>query len=316
MTPTPTPTPKPTPTPTPKPTATPVANTGIIFGVGGHDGVQASYPLSTSEARFQLLDAHNFRTYRIDVSAGSNSLDTLIPLAKKYNVTLRPMLYPTSQSAAYAFAKKYANDIKVWEIGNEQDFDKAGAQGRINAMVTTYKGIKQASDELGAGIKTSINIMACNSNDTSASARCPNDTNGAIWFLDMAKASGWNFDYITFHYYAYYTDAGYWTDLYMGQVRNAAKKYNTKVFINETNCAEIYKGNTDGGFPGDKGCYDSMVNFFTELKNNYSDVVQEVTMYELLDEPYLAGAEQHFGLMYNMNSPKKLLDVLTQFAKK
>jgi hypothetical protein len=313
------PSPSPTVVPSPSPSAAP---SGIIFGVNGHDGRQY-YPMSEAEARFKILDARNLRSYRFDIDPRNfDVLDQLVVLAKKYNIILRPMAYPISTDAAlltdvaYKMAKRYANDIKVWELGNEQDYDKAGAQDRINAITAMYKGVKKASDETGAGIKTTINIMSCNDDDKSATARCADDKNGALWFLDMAKASGFNFDYISFHYYPFYSDKGYWMDKYMYQLRNAATKYKTKVFFNEMNCADVYKGNTDGGFPGDKACYDSIVQFLNELKTKYSDVVAEVNMYEMVDEPNNDGVEKHFGLMYNINSPKPNLEAVTSAAKK
>jgi endoglucanase len=262
------------------------------------------------------------RTYRLDVDPRNFTLlDQMVALSKKYNVALRPMVYPITTDAAvlkdtaYQMAKRYANDIKIWEIGNEQDFDRSGAQTRINSLVPMYQGIKQASDEMGANLKTTINVMACNSDDTSATGRCPGDKNGDMWFLDMAKASGWNFDYISFHYYTFFSDKGYWYDMYLGQMRNMATKYNTKVFYNEMNCADIYQGNTTGGFAGDKGCYDAVQQILVELNKNYKDVVQEISMYELLDEPNMSGAEAHFGLLYDINTPKEYFNMITSFAK-
>jgi endoglucanase len=319
--PSPSPTVKPSPSPTPVPSASPSPTVapvaGIIYGVNGHDNVQSTYPLSQTEARFKILDARNLRSYRFDLVAGSNTLSTLIPLAKKYNISLRPMLYPTSQSAAYNYVKQYANDIKIWEIGNEQDYSKTGAQDRINAMVATYKGIKQASDELGAGLKTTINIMACNSDDKSADARCPGDKNGAMWFIDMAKASGFNFDYISFHWYPYFGDKGYWMSLYMGQMRAVATKYKVKIMYNEVNCGDVYQGSTDGGRAGDKACYDGVKQVFDLIRAEYTDIVAEINMYEMLDEPdHPVVHERHFGMMYNLTTPKPILDLVTEYANK
>lgn len=315
--PSPSPTVVPTPVPSPSPSPSPIAS-GMVIGVNGHDGVQAYYPLSQAEARFKILDARNLRSYRFDLVPGrTDVLNTLIPLAKKYNITLRPMLYPTTQAAAYNFVKLYAKDINVWEIGNEQDYSKSGAQERINVMVTTYKGIKQASDETGTNLKTTINVMACNSDDVSATARCPNDKLGAMWFLDMAKASGFNFDYISFHYYPFFSDKGYWMNMYFTQMRAMATKYKTQIFYNEMNCADIYQGNTDGGYAGDKACYDSMKQMFEILRSDYSDIVKEVNVYEMLNEPdHQVTHERNFGLMYDLNNPKKLLDLVTEYANK
>ncbi|AZZ38328.1 hypothetical protein CIK05_08210 [Bdellovibrio sp. qaytius] len=308
----------------PAPAPAPAPSSNIVLGVNGHDGRPGSvYPTSQSETVFKLLDSKNMRTYRFDVDPRNfELLDMMVVLSKKYNVAIRPMVYPISSDAAqlkdvaYQMAKRYAADIKIWEIGNEQDYDRAGAQARINNMAAMYKGVKQASDEMKAGLKTTINVMACNTDDTSATARCPNDKNGAMWFLDMAKASGFNFDYISFHYYAFLSDIGYYYNMYLvSQMRAMATKYNTKIFYNELNCADIYHGNTTGGFAGDKACYDSVKQLLTELNTNYKDIVQEITMYELIDEPINSGVEAHFGMFYNINKPKPYWDMITGFAK-
>jgi hypothetical protein len=150
----------------------------------------------------------------------------------------------------------------------------------------------------------------------SATARCPGDRNGAMWFLDMAKASGFNFDYISFHYYSYFGDKGYWHDMFFGQMRTMATKYKTKIFYNEANCAEIYQGNTDGGKPGDRACYDSLKQMIETVKTSYSDIVAEMNIYELYDEPNNAGVEAHFGLMTNINAPKPIWGLVCEQAKK
>ncbi|MFS4460527.1 glycosyl hydrolase 53 family protein [Bdellovibrio sp. HCB2-146] len=292
----------------------------ILWGVNGHD-IRAVYPLTQSETNFKMLSEKGLRTYRVDVTwTNTIILDTLIPLSKKYSIKLRPMFYPMTQEQAYNIAKKYGRDLEIIEIGNEQNLEgRTGAQDRINAMMATYRGIKQAATELGINIKTSINVTNCNSDDLGG--RCGGDRNGDMWFLDMAKASGFNFDVITFHYYPWYGNKGYWFDMYLGQMRAMATKYNVPIYLNETHCAEIYRGNQDGGYPGDKGCYDSMNEFFQEVTTKYSDIVQEINMYELFDEPYQAhldpvGAEAHFGLMYDINRPKEILNLLVNWAKK
>jgi hypothetical protein len=316
--PSPTVVPSPSPTVVPSPSPSPVAS-GPVFGVGGHDG-RKYWPMADAEKRFKLLDANNLRTYRFDIDPRNfEVMDQMVALGKKYNITLRPLIFTISQTdmtlltnVGYAMGKRYANDIKIFEIENEQDYDRAGAQGRINAMVALYKGFKKASDELNANLKFTINIMACNDDDKTG--RCGGDPKGDMWFLDMAKASGFNFDYISFHYYAWIGDQGYWFDKFLGQARGAAVKYNTKIFFNETNCGDIYRGNTDGGYKGDGACYDSIVQLFKEVKTKYSDIIAEVNMYELIDDPESQGVEAHFGLMYNLDSPKPNFQALVNAA--
>lgn len=291
------------------PRPAPMATTPIRFGINGHDG-RATYPLSGIEARMQWMQANHLTNWRTDVGTTSTDiLDKLVPLAKKYGVTVRPMLYPGTQQATYNLVKRYANDIKVWEIGNEQDAPKAGAQGRIDAMMQSVRGVEQAEAELHAGLKTSINIMSCN-NDAGSGSHCEGDPNGAVWFLDMAKASGWNFNYVTFHYYPRMHDTGYWHDKYLGQMRTAANKFGVPIFFNETNCGEIYDGNTDGG----GNCNTSLQQVLNEVVADYADIVQEVTVYEMLDQPDMAGVERYFGVCSAMGRCKPTATTLAQFA--
>ncbi len=304
----------PTPTPSPSPSPSPIPEDKLLFGVNGHDG-RSTYPLAQSEAVFKMLDENNLRTYRVDINPVSFTvMDHLVPLAKKYNIKLRPMIYPVAQATAYNFVKRYAHDVEIWEIGNEQDYKREGAQDRIDTMMETYRGIKQVASEMGLNIKTSINIMACN--DIPAQSRCYNDPNGGMWFLDMARASGFNFDFITFHYYAYYGDKGFWMDKYLSQMRAVATKYNSKIFFNETHCAEIYAGEEDG----DGDCVEAVRELFDEILEKYSDIVQEINVYELLDEPNIAPEipehERHFGLMYDINNPKPTFNLLVDYANK
>lgn len=280
----------------------------LQWGVNGHE-LRPSYPLTQSEAVFQLLAQSHLTRYRVDVQAQNlDVLDTLVPLGRTYGVTIRPMLYPTDQASAYAFAKRYAADIPVWEIGNEQDFDHAGAQARIDAMVATARGVEQAAAETGVPLRTSINVMACNSDDPDG--RCPGDPNGDMWFVDQAKASGFDFDYLTFHYYPSQGDNGYWFDKYLGQMRAISTKYGVHVFVNETNCGEVYHG----GHAGDGACYDGLAEFFAEIRTHYADIVDEVDLYELLDEPNNDGVERHFGALYDLQTPKPIFTLLQQNA--
>ena len=289
----------------------------IPLGVVGHDN-NAAYPDAQMERRLQLLDRYNLRSYRSGefLLLDQPRMDRLVALARQYRITLRPVItQQLTQAQAYALAKRYAKDIKIWEIGNEQDHSRVGAGIRISRLVDIYRGIRRASDELDAGLKTTINVMSCNSYDTGPKARCPGDRLGSMWFLDQAKAAGFDFDYISFHYYPHYQDRGHWMDLYLGQMRAMAEKYRTQIFYNEVNCAEIYKGTTDGGRPGDRSCYDSLEYILSELNGRYRDIVREINIYELLDEPtHPVAHERHFGLMYDLDRPKPVMDLVRRYA--
>ena len=289
----------------------------IPLGVVGHDN-NAAYPEAQMEQRLQLLDRYNLRSYRSGefLLLDPPRMDRLVALARQYNITLRPVITrQLTQAQAYALAKRYANDIKIWEIGNEQDYSWVGASIRISRLVDIYRGIRRASDELNAGLETTINVMSCNPGEKGPKARCPGDRLGSMWFLDQAKAAGFDFDYISFHYYPHYHDRGHWMDLYLGQMRAMAEKYRTRIFFNEVNCGEIYKGTTDGGRPGDRSCHDSLESILSELNGRYRDIVREINVYELLDEPtHSIPHERHFGLMYDLDRPKPVMELIRRYA--
>lgn len=307
MTTTPTPTPEPTPEPTPT-----VQYKNIPMGVNGHEG-RSSYPAAQMEDRIAMLAKANLKSYRTDVGTGyldnTSEMNRLIGLCQKYGVTLRPMIYPTTEANAYKYAKAYGDRVKVWEIGNEVNLKgKDAAPALIDQMVATYKGMKRASDELGLGLKFTINVTACNS--ANANGTCYGDKGGDIWFLEMARARGFLFDYVSFHYYAYMGEKGYWYDMYFGQIVAICQKYGAKVFFNEMNAGEVYKSGTTGN---EQTTADSFRQFLNEAQK-YKDYISEINVYELFDEPAMEGQEAHFGIRVDLSNKKPLWDVATEFA--
>ena len=299
------------PSPTPE-QPEPGTGTNIPMGVNVHEGVEPAYPLSQTERRIQMVAAANIRSYRNDMRHIENTAEVnrLINLCRQYGVILRPMLYPTTEAKAYNYAKLFGDRVKVWEIGNEVNLrGRDGAEGRIDALVATYRGMKRASDEFNLGLKFTINVTSCNPNHPSS--RCSGDVTGDTWFLDMARARGFLFDYVSFHHYSHFTDSQYWLDLYLGQLRGFAERYNTKIFLNETNAGEVYNGAL-----GSEPIYaQSVRKFLTELNAKYSDVIAEINMYELIDEPHLTvEVEKHFGMFFNIDTPKPVWEVVKEFA--
>lgn len=305
------PTPEPTPTPTPTPTPSKYVN--IPMGVNGHEGREVSYPKAQMEDRIKLLADNNLRHYRTDVDPNylnnTSEFNRLIGLCQKYGVALRPMIYPTTEDNAYKFAKLYGDRVKIWEIGNEVDLQKpAGAPAIVDQMVATYKGMKRASDELKLGLKFVVNITATNTRDKANAAY--GDANGPTWFLDLCVSKGFKFDYVSFHYYPRaYDSQSDWLDFYMGQVTAAAKRTGAKVFLNEFNAGEIYDK-----LYGNDGTYLASLRASLKALQKYKDVIEEITVYQLLDETNLAGPEGNFGLRTTLANKKAAWDVVVEFA--
>jgi hypothetical protein len=88
------------------------------------------------------------------------------------------------------------------------------------------------------------------------------------------------------------------------------------VRINEYNCAEIY--DTDYNNQPDaaktKKCFQSYKNHIPSLFSQKLVKLEAVNIYELFDDPRKSAIESRFGLMYNINSPKVHLNIITAFA--
>ena len=281
----------------------------LVVGVNGHDvGVPVYQDPAKTEANFQLMNSKNLRSYRVDVGNNAASiavLKRLVTLGKKYNIAIRPMLYVDSGSSndAYVMAKTFAADITYWELGNELNLrGEAQFTNSINLMIQARAGVMRAAAETGKALKTGINVTAGAAGNVGL-----NNAHTTYPFLDKAIAMGLQFDYITYHWYPSPGDIqSGWAADYLNNLR----KYNKTVFMNETNCAQIYSGD-DGN---SQACADNMDKLLALITTNYADMIKEVNLYELLDNPNQQGAEAHFGIMFNINQPKKMLSVAAKYA--
>lgn len=283
----------------------------MLYGVNAHNawtGPMLMYQEKEEEAVFKLLDKNNLRSYRVDIEAsarGKSTLTRLVALGKKYNVAIRPMLYVNSSSEvqAYDMAKMFGKDIKIWELGNELNLKGVPYYAQhIGMMINARKGIMKAAAETGQKLQTSINVTA-SLNDLGL-----NNSFTTYPFLDKAISMGLEFDYITFHYYPSANDR---KTGWMKRYFDPLKKYKKKVLLNETHCAQIYQGD-DGN---SAACAQTFDDIISEVKLNYSDMVIEINAYELLDNKGIVGPEGKFGLMFDLNKPKKSFDVLVRHAK-
>lgn len=76
--------------------------------------------------------------------------------------------------------------------------------------------------------------------------------------------------------------------------------------------AGTVKANTGGA-----AAAEDMDEFFTLVETDHADIVREINVYELLDNPDAPeGPEQYFGVRTNLATPKPLWDVLTTHAAK
>ena len=61
-------------------------------------------------------------------------------------------------------------------------------------------------------------------------------------------------------------------------------------------------------------CQTSLKQALDEVVAKYADVVQEVTVYEMLDQPDMAGVERFFGVCYVLGNCKPTAATVAQFG--
>jgi hypothetical protein len=113
------------------------AQAELIWGANGHPLV--SYPGTTINEQLDLLKDLGVTSYRVDVGEPDPStlmrLSELVAQAKKRGIETLPVLvfakdlgakteqslYKIGYDRARAYASRFKNDIRVWELGNEQE---------------------------------------------------------------------------------------------------------------------------------------------------------------------------------------------------
>jgi hypothetical protein len=284
--------------------------TNIVIGVNGHNAWNIKYyDRAQEDASFKLLSDRNLRSYRVDINADANgkaTLQRLVALGKKYNIAIRPMLYlkgTNLKESAYDIAKTFAADIKIWELGNELNWHgPANFDADLKLVATAREGILQAAKETGQSLKTTLNVTA-GLNDIGL-----NKEMKSYPFIDRAIALNIGFDYLSFHYYPNSRDR---TSGWMGYYLKPLRQYNKPVILNETNCAQIYSGDDGNSLE----CSKTLTDIVAEVKANYADIVFEINAYEMYDNGLFAdGPEGHFGLLYDINRPKRTLDAISAQA--
>lgn len=301
---------------------------------------------------FQLLQARGVKDYRFNVNITTDTESTLAPMvhdmvtaASQYGITLKPIIftafqygdptdagkYPAGDAAAlyaqgynrtYGFVSQFRNDIQEWEMGNEINLKVTDSSGNrlfgkgwtaaefdtplMNQWASVLKGISDAIGQINLENGTSLR-------------RTLNTTSTMFGFLDFMASKGVAFDVISYHYYETYgtNPHNYW-----GGVRpnfdlfQQLATYNRPVVFNEVNCAEIYHSDFENqaGQPVTENCFKSLDVILNYMNTQTSANIESVGIYELLDEPAKAPPENRFGLLYDLNTPKISLYILTYFS--
>ncbi|MHA7633802.1 DUF4214 domain-containing protein [Corallococcus sp. M7] len=292
-----------------------------------------------------VLAQRKVRTVRLDVAPNSNLtwLTQVVTAFRDQGITVEAMLYDpkvntytcgtqaTEQeayTATYAIVNAMKGLITDWELQNERQLKIAPSSSAMD--MTPYQndcGYREAA--VTRGMSRAIRDVRTNSG---VPLRIILGFVGRGYgFLDFMLAQGVQFDVVGYHIYPWLQHPSLDTDPWFGTgglFANMAR-FNRPVRINEFNCAEVYSGdpNTPYGAQADyenqpgrpvtEACYASINKHLRVILAQTKVRVEGVTFYELLDQPELlphSEAESRFGLMYDLDTPKVQLMLVSAFA--
>jgi hypothetical protein len=278
----------------------------FTLGVNGHPLGDMAYLGVPAADQINMIKKMGMGIYRINILSTSDGtctvpkvLQPLLDAASAGNVTLLPMLTPRtlsyndSEADAYQkgkvlggnFAAKYASVFKFYDMGNDLDLATllAGKDGRvtedynISKLRVTAAYLKGMSEGIHA-------------NDPDAQTMI--SAGWVHWgFIKFCETYGVKFDVLAYHWYS---------DMEAAIVR--AKSLNITditvklnslfpgkpIWITETN----FRAENLSTLESDQNTF--LTNFIAKCKANHT--VKAVLVYELFDEPYKNGAEQHYGI--------------------
>lgn len=310
-------------------------------------------PASRDEALiksyFDMMQYRNLTRYRFDAYLTADQDATRVAMvrmmqknAKARGIVLRPILafpfafgdrtdfgkYPKGDAAAlyrqgydrtYAFVNEFKNEINDYEMGNElnllvtdpttkQPLWGKGFNARefdtkiMSDWAMVLKGASDAIDKINAdnGLKL---------------RRILNTTSTHFGFLDYMASKGVKYEVISYHYYE---RLGTDPNFYWGTFNLFYKlsQYNKPVHFNEVNCGEIYDPAYQNVWGGNlvENCNKSLNNALNYMTNQKYLNIEDIDIYELVDDPKKVGPEAKFGINYNTRAWKMHLLTATLYS--
>jgi hypothetical protein len=144
-------------------------------------------------------------------------------------------------------------------------------------------------------------------------------TVGRDWgYLDFLRQNGIDFDVVGYHVYPSFNQADWNVDTWYGPGGLFAQlaAYGRPVHINEFDCGEIYQSSfeNEAGAPLTEACLKSVAKYVLEIIGQHRANIESLHYYEMFDEPAKAAPENHFGLWYDMATPKVTAYLASAFA--
>lgn len=140
----------------------------------------------------------------------------------------------------------------------------------------------------------------------------------AFGFYKFMQSQGVTFDVAGYHIYPLEKHKPLDQDPWFGDggVLGQLARFNKPIHINEFHCAEIYKPafENKADQPETEGCWRGLTQHLKEIVNFKGGRIESVYLYELTDEPRKHEPENRFGLMYDLDTPKVGLYLVSAFA--
>ena len=317
----------------------------LVFGVNIHDGT------GNPSALADLMAARNLRAARMDLYANDAAylatFKTAVAALSARQIKIEAILFddysagqPQNQNcgADPATVENNAYNQTITQIRATQglllDYELQNEVSLYDSIKGTGATGQNANDfDVSCGRMQAANLRGMSKAiaDVRASSGLPlriilGTTDRSFGFLSFMEAQGVQFDVVGYHIYPWEPhppldqDPWFGTGGPLGQLA----KFNRPIHINEFNCGEIYSGSpvypsdplyeNQAGQPVTDACLKGMAKHLKEIVNQTVANVESVHFYEALDEPSKAVPENHFGLLYDFNTPKVHLFLAAAFA--
>lgn len=233
---------------------------------------------------------------------------------------------PAIERQAYAETEVAVNKVKDvihdFELMNENqvrpEIEKEVSGDQVGPLTAPYEN-KPCVASLAAALRGMSRAIADVRARSGLPLRVILGEVGRGWgFLTYMQNQGVQFDVIGFHVYPSLGQASLLTDPWWGPGGPLAQlaTFRKPVHVNEFNCGEIHRATyeNDSGKPVTEDCLRAFARHLRELVEQTVVNIEVIHVYELVDDPQLAGSEGKFGLMYTLTSAKPHMALYAAFT--
>ncbi len=274
----------------------------FIWGVNGHPVTSKDYLNASIDQQLSLLQQFQMNYYRFDIRLDSQGnvilyekeFDELLLKAEKHNIDLMPVVlinlflddYRISEAEAFrrgetqmkGFVSKYGKNIKVYNLGNEQDLrlildHRTGENTsdydleKFKIVASYFKGMISGIKQINPNAKTLIN----------------SSNNLHFGYLRLLENYQVNYDILGFHWYSFTRGS---EKILKNSLNLLSQEFNHPIWITEIN-------RRDGSYMDFENNQPNLINsYISVIKTNPK--VKAFFIYELFDEPSLYGLNKLF----------------------